>query len=315
MEPRFFSTAQLHQIGTRSRDWLLGLPQNCSSTSANTTRYALQTLLGLWLCEYGLLEDETFPASRVYACTLGQRLPENYAALMDVFSADPALLLFSLGILRFFAIQHAQLEIFVAHIGRLLQVHTDQSASEANDLFLTRFLLRQLQLHPSLSPCLLQKVSARDLINAENDLIKNVLQNIIAATQFGQIRLADSESLNILSALLPVLMLDHFCIYNLELGMQILRAMTYIQLHGQRGWQAGLAFLVAQQQRSGRFGFFAQEAAHMQLSVADAEQDCKIYLPHTVSFLWTIAEAAHPQFILAQSFQRAAANQQQSFVS
>jgi hypothetical protein len=309
MELRFFLASPLHQIGTRSRDWLLSLPQNCTFASANTTRYALQTLLGLWICEYGLLEDETFPASRSYACTLGQCFPADSDALMGVFSADPALMLFSLGILRFFNIRHAQLELFITHIGRLLQAHSDQSEGEANDLFLTRFLLRQLQLHPPLSSYPLQKVSARDLINAEGDRVKSVMQNIIAATQFGQIRLVDFDFLNILSSLLPVLMLDHFCAYNLEIGMQILRAMTYVQLHEQREWQAGLAFLVAQQHCSGRFGFFAQEAAQMHLSVSEAEQDCKIYLPHTVSFLWTIAEAAHPPFILAQSFQRAAAKQ------
>ncbi len=303
MESRFFSAVQLHQIGIRSRDWLLALQQRVYPASQFTTRYALQILLGLWICERGLLGDAEFSFTRSYAHKVCQYIPEGTDTVVGSLSSDPALVLFSLGILRFFNVYNSQIELFATHISRLLQEHSDQNDVEADELFLIRFLLQRLHLQPPLPPYFLREIPTRDLVNADDITIGNIIKNITAATQYGQsMPTMKTDFLRTLSSLLPVLMLDYFRLYNLEVGMQILRAMRYVHLHEHRGGEEGLKFLVAQQQRNGRFGFFAHEIAQLYLSEAASEPDFKVYLPHTVSFLWTIAEATHSQFILAQSF-------------
>src|SRR5258707_301157 len=100
----------------------------------------------------------------------------------------------------------------------------------------------------------------------------------------------------------PILMVHYFRIYNLELGMGLLRCMHYLDLCKNRSFYTGLNFLITQQQLEGRFGFLAQEISQLPISREQFEPDLNIYLPHTVSFLWTIAEITNPQFILANSF-------------
>ncbi|HEY4385985.1 MAG TPA: hypothetical protein VGN34_16130 [Ktedonobacteraceae bacterium] len=305
MESRFFSAAQLHQIGTRSRDWLLTLQQRADPAAHGSTNYAFQILLGLWICERGLLNDTELSSTRIYAHNIYQRIPKGNNFAIDLLSSDPALVLFSLGILRFFEIYDSPLERIAAHISTLLQEHSDQNELEANGLFLTRFLLQQLYLHAPLPSYSLQEISARDLLNADEVTIRDVVKNIVAATRYGQtlptLKMEKTDVLSILASLLPVLTLDYFRLYNLEIGMQILRAMRYLHLYENRGWRTWLQFLVAQQQPDGRFGFFAHELTQLHLS-GESEQDFRVYLPYTVSFLWTIAEVVRPQFTLAQSF-------------
>jgi hypothetical protein len=302
VESRFFSAAQLHQIGTRSRDWLLALQQRADPAAHGSIKYTLQILMGLWICEQGLLNDTELSTTRAYAHHLDQCILEGDNVTIDLLSSDPALVLFSLGILHFFAIYKSPLELFAAHISKLLQEHSDQNEIEANELFLTRFLLQQLYLHAPLRSYSLYAISARDLLNANEVAIRDIVKNIAAATRYGQtMPTMKTEETDILASLLPVLTLDYFRLYNLEIGMQILRAMRYLHLYEHRGWETWLQFLIAQQQPDGRFGFFAHELARLHLS-EETEQDFRVYLPHTVSFLWTITEVARSQFILVQSF-------------
>jgi len=303
MESCLFSATQLHQIGTRSRDWLRGLQHHSPPSSQFPIRHAFQILLGLWICEQGLLEHAEPSSTRRYAHKVGRYIPEDTDDVADLFSSDPTLALFSLGILRFFNIRNRQLELFATHLSRLLQEHSDQDDLEANELFLIRFLLQRLRLHSPLPSYSLKEIAPGDLINADDRTIGNVVKNITAATHYGQAAPATKKDfLQALSTLLPVLMLDYFRLYNLEIGMQILRAMRYLHPGENKGWEGGLKFLVAQQQYNGRCGFFAHEMAQLHMSEAKYEQDFQLYLPLTVSFVWTIAETAHSQFILAQSF-------------
>jgi hypothetical protein len=303
MESYLFSATQLHRIGTRSRDWLWELQHHSHPGSQFTIRHAFQILLGLWICEQGLLENTEPSSTRLYAYEVGQYIPEDADDVADLFSSDPTLALFALGILRFFNIHNSQLELFAVHLSRLLQGYCDQDDLEANELFLTRFLLQRLHLHSPLPPYSLKEFSTCDLVNADDITIGNVVKNITAATQYGQaMPTTKKDFLQALSSFLPVFMLNYFRLYNLEIGMQILRALRYLQPGKDRGLETGLKFLVAQQQHNGRFGFFAHEMAQLHISEAKYEQDFKLYLPLTVSFVWTIAETAHSQFILAQSF-------------
>ena len=303
MESCLFSATQLHQIGTRSRDWLRGLQYHSHAGSQFTIRHAFQILLGLWICEQGLLEGTGPSSTRRYAHKVSRYIPKDTDDVIGLFSSDPTLALFSLGILRFFNIHNRQLELFATHLSKLLQGHCDQDDLEANELFLTRFLLQRLRLHSPLPSYSLKEIATCDLVNADDITIGNVVKNITAATRYGQaMPTTKKDFLQALSSLLPVLMLSYFRLYDLEMGMQILRAMRYLYPGKNKGLEAGLKFLVAQQQCNGRFGFFAHEMAQLHMSEAKYEQDFKLYLPLTVSFVWTIAETAHSQFILVQSF-------------
>ncbi|WP_201360811.1 hypothetical protein [Dictyobacter formicarum] len=294
---------QVRSAGARARDWLIAAQDLIKSASTLNPRYAFQILVGLWICEQALIEDQSYPCTSSYTHKVCQCIPENMDEAQDFLYADPALVLFSLGILRFFDVHSDQIELFAAKISELLQGHVDQNEEEASELFLVRFLLRRLRLYPPLPAYTLRALTPSELIHADDATIDMLVKNIAAATQFGQVtRELKTDFMCTLSSLLPIIMLDYFRDYNLETGMQVLRCMRYLHLYENKSRRSGLNFLLAQQQADGRFGFFAYELTQLQSTEQQSSPDLYIYLPLTVSFLWTIAETAHPQFVLAQSF-------------
>jgi hypothetical protein len=305
MESRFLQPGQINLIGSRARDWLVGLQKLVDGHANATMRHALQILMGLWICERALLDDKAFSCTKSQlqnVCQCTASLEDGFTALLH---ADPPLVLLSTGILRFFNFQNIQLELFAQEISHMLQEHADHSDEEANELFVTRFLLHSLHLHASLPSYRMREMPACDLIQADDMVTRSLVTGITAATQYGQIMLTTGKNFaQALHAILPILMVHYFGIYNLELGMDLLRCLHYLNLHENRSFYTGLNFLIAQQQQGGHFGFLARETSPLPISGNQFELDLNIYLPHTVSFLWTLAEITNPQFILANSFSR-----------
>ena len=303
MESRSLVSKQVRSAGARARDWLLATQDLTKSASTLNPRYAFQTLVGLWICEQGLIEDQTFACTSAYTHKVCQCIPDVTEEAMEFLYSDPALVLFSLGILRFFDVHSSQIELFATKISELLQEHADQDEEEANELFLVRFLLRRLHLHAPLPAYTLHEMPADKLIYADDASVSMLVKNIMAATHYGQVtRGMETNFVQTLNSLLPVIMFDDFRTYNLEAGMQILRCMRYLHMYENRSRGAGLHFLLAQQQTDGHFGFLAYELNQLKTTEHLASPDLHVYLPLTVSFLWTIAETAHPQFVLTQSF-------------
>lgn len=303
MESRSLISEQVRSVGTRARDWLVAAQDLAEPAAALSPRYAFQILVGLWICEQGLIEDQSFPCTKPYTHKVCQCIPEGTDDVLDFLYSDPALVLFSLGILRFFDVHNSQLELFATKISALLREHPDQDEEEASELFLVRFLLRRLHLHAQLPAYNLHEMSPSALIHADDATIGMLIKHITAATQYGQVtRGMETNFTHTLSSLLPVIMLDYFRNYNLETGMQVLRCMRYLHLHKNRSRVPALNFLLAQQRTNGSFGFLAYELTQAKATGQLVSPDLYVYLPLTVSFLWTIAETAHPQFVLAQSF-------------
>lgn len=303
MEYRFLQSEQVRLISSRARDWLVGLQKRVDSNANCTIRNAFQILVGLWICERALLDDKEFSYTKSQVQNVYQCIASHTDVFTDLLHADPPLVLLSTGILHFFNVQNIHLELFAEKISQLLQEHTDQNEEEANELFINRFLLHGLHLHSPLPSYSIREMPACDLIQADDTVTRSLITDIAAATQYGQITLStEKKFVQALHSILPILMVHYFRIYNLELGMGLLRCMHYLDLCKNRSFDTGLNFLITQQQLEGRFGFLAQEISQLPISREQFEPDLNIYLPHTVSFLWTIAEITNPQFILANSF-------------
>jgi hypothetical protein len=303
MEYPFLQSEQLGVISSRVKDWLVALQRRASHTANFTLKNALQILVGLWICERALLDAEEFSYTKSQAQEVCQDIAPDTDIFTHLLHFDPPLVLLSTGILRFCKLRNEGLELFAEKISQLLQEHRDQDEAEANELFITRFLLHGLHLHPTLTAYSLPEISANDLILADDDATKALIINITAATQYGQVTLsAEEASVKPIHSILPILTIDYFRAYNLELGMQLLRCMRYLNLCENPSFYTSLNFLIAQQQPDGRLGFLAREITLSQISQEHFGYDLNIFLPHTVSFLWTIAEATNSQFILPKSF-------------
>ena len=306
MDYRFLPPEQVQLIATRSRDWLITLQKRTQGEAHFAQKHALYLLVGLWLCEKGLLADQECPYTRQQVQQVYQFLTSHASTHPDALYADPLLVLLSTGIMRSFDVQHETLEAFAQSISTLLQEHSDASIEEANELFPTRFLLHRLQRHPSLSTYTLREMPATALLQADETVVKALTTDITAVTRYGQSKLAlDTPFMHAVRAFLPIIMLDYFRVYNLEMGMHLLRCMAYLRHSDHRSVATGLHFLATQQHLDGRFGFFTHEISRLPGSSEHSkqrEEDFKIYLPHTVSFLWTLADVTNPDFSLCTSF-------------
>jgi hypothetical protein len=82
--------------------------------------------------------------------------------------------------------------------------------------------------------------------------------------------------------------------YDLETGALALRTLVYLRAGRRRPVRLAADYLVAQQQDDGRLGYLGREIA----KTADPrlDPDVEIYLPMTVSVLWSLAEALVPRF-------------------
>jgi len=304
MEQRFLSVEQIQSIGARTRAWLINLSQQAEEHPVCAIKQQLQILVGLWICERTLLQDDHCSATQAYIPHVSRHLAASNDIFTELLRADPPLVLLALGIVRFFHSHNQHLEAFAKQISQLLQTATDASELADNALFLTCFLLQRLEL-PTYQPAyVLQEMPTSTLSQTDDATVRTFAANIIAATHYGATELsAEVHFVQVVKVLLPTWMVYHLHQYHLESGMQLLRCMRYLRLWQHRSFRAGLHFLVAQQQQDGRFGFLGQEIAQTQSSNNDALiSDLLIYLPHTVSFLWTIAEATNPEFLLAGSF-------------
>lgn len=303
MECRFLPQEQIQSIGARARAWLIRLSQQAEMHSGCAIKQRLQILAGLWICERTLLQDNSLSATQAYLPLVSRHLTASNDIFTDLLHADPPLALLALGIMRFFHVHDQHFEAFATQISQLLQTTTDASDLADNALFLTCFLLQRLGLYARLPAYALQEMPTSTLLQTDDATVRAFAANIIAATQHGAIALSEETSfVRELKALLPTWMVYHLHQYHLEAGMQLLRCMRYLHLWQHRSFLAGLRFLVAQQQQDGRCGFLGQEIAQTPSSSDASMSDLLVYLPHTVSFLWTIAEAINPEFLLAGSF-------------
>jgi hypothetical protein len=303
LEYRFLSAERIKDLSTCARKWLVALQKERERKHHTALVATLQILSGLWICEKGLSDEGALSAIRTQIQIVLQQidtLPEISAALLH---AGPLLVLTSTGILHALQIQNRHLEAFASEIAHSLQCHTDQNDADANELFLTRFLLYRLHLHPPLCAYGFRELAAQELLLADERILRSLTTDIIAATQFGQIKIATrNQFFQTLTALLPTLIIDAFRGYHLERGMELLRCLRYLNVAKMRSIHTSVDFLLAQQQSCGKFGFFAPDLALLQSSATSFELDLKIYLPYTISFLWTLAEIVQPAFTLVTSF-------------
>ncbi len=98
-----------------------------------------------------------------------------------------------------------------------------------------------------------------------------------------------------LASALPALCVSHAIDWDIEAVSTFLRASAYLGLTQTSGCQWALSWLLAQQQRDGRFGLLAPEAKKLGRECSD----WTLYFHSTVNAIWCLAEVQKPGFLAA----------------
>ncbi len=285
--------------GARARTWFLELHEDRSAETRIPLASVLQCLAGCWICEQLLVAEARKPDVQSFADQVERRLKgQEQQAFSALMGCDAALVCLCAGILRALDRRSEHLERFVQQLALSLQGHEDNDP----DLFATRFLLHDLGLQSDPGPYHIhspQLESGTNLFLVDESAIASMAAAIAASTAYGKRPpSAQPELLEQLKAVLPVWMLYYFRQYNIEMGTLLLRAMNYLRLSQDKAVEEGLAFVFAQQQPDGRFGFFAPEVSNLRSKGRDLNDLIDLYLPITVSCLWAIAEVTLEGFSL-----------------
>jgi hypothetical protein len=293
--------------GSRARAWLFNIYERAADR--HSIADILQILVGCWLCDRCFETGDDVLACRSLAREISRRLDTDFAnqeAVPTLLRCDAALLLLSVGILRAVGHESSVLEKFIGHVASSLENVPAQTGGNA-ELYATRFLLHRLRaLAVGPAPHTLEASAlpaGATLVQLDGPLVRSLAVEIAAATSYGERPLSDDPELEQTVALaVPVWTMFYLRQYHLDLGSVLLRAMTYLNLRGDRAFPTALGFLLAQQQVDGHFGFLAPEIARMRALKPDMDEAFDLYLPLTVSCLWAIAEAMHRDFTLFRSF-------------
>lgn len=271
-----------------------------------------QSLVGCWICEkaLALATNEDLPCTLSLAQEIQRHLDHKEQDPVSAFlQCDAALLLVSVGILRALHCASESLEFFIQNLLTSTKMHIPQKQlqEQSVELFTIYLLLNQLRLYEApgeytfhFPPAFLQM----NVFQVEDALIRSLAAEIAAATNHGQKTLiAEQEALSQLVVGLPIWTLFYLRQYNLEMGALLLRTMSYLHMKEDTAFQMGLSFICDQQQLAGYFGFLGLEVSKLRMGKVNSSFDevLDLYLPLTLSCLWTIAEAIPPNFVLFRS--------------
>jgi hypothetical protein len=297
---------QMSFIGTRARTWLLASSELIDTNHNVPITSIFQLLIGSWICEEVFIKDAKQTATVSLASKVHRWLDlEEQTAFSALMNSDAALIFLSAGILRTVGKENPIIESFIQQIASEIQMSKDQDDSEFMQLFATRYLLHKLRLHPdpmhAIAP--LRNNIDTNLFQADELEIRTLAGNLATTTAYGQRPpSAEPAFLEQLVVVLPIWMLYYFRQHNLEIGTLILRAMNYLHLKKDKAFQMGLDFVLAQQQLDGRFGLLGPEISRLRSTKQDFGEIFELYLPLTISCLWTVAEAADPNFKLFRDY-------------
>jgi hypothetical protein len=259
-------------------------------------------LLGVWLCERAVSARNASPALRDLVEKVVNRL-RNQAEVgsFDPFAYDAKLLLMCHRILVPFGYRATPIDAFASQVAAALRANGDIPPRYIGEALLLSQVGHEISIP---APVALPRETAGaplDLLLADGQGLRRISDEISWATHFGRDRFkAAPEVHNQLQRILTVVLLQSLRDYDLEMAAILLRAVCYLGQPADHTLSEAVAFIVNQQRADGRFGYLAVEIEGLRrASGVDAfDASGKVYLPVTVSCVWSLAEATLPGFRL-----------------
>lgn len=281
----------------KASNWLTMLEKSHSNLTLNPL---LQILLAKWTV------GQAVQSRKMGVHGTAKRLvnyieSECQRDISTLGSVDAALVLLCLGVVRKLGLHSPSLEGYAIRCAETIKAET---SINVDPYFCTYLLTRLglLQHKPSKKTMELQIELGNDWFRADQVFIYRISKIVAYSTKFGKAKPnLETNTLAYLKAGVEMWMLNSLYRYNLELGSLLLRDMIYLRMRKEQSFREGLGFIVTQQQFDGRFGFFGPEISKLHSIRSQFNEDLELYLPITLSCLWTIAESKG-SFLLFDSF-------------
>ncbi len=278
---------------SQSMFWLERLMEDKDTNHRRSETEILQLILGHQIC--AACNDPPVDGVDEIRSLLQEFDEEN--SDLNLANCDPLLALLVNSVLKNQNYSSLKLNKFAQEVSLLLINDVSLTEEDNADLFPTRFLLKKMGFNVSLKDSFLLKERPLDFwVKADESMMHAIANEVCAATVFGTKKLPCSEAtLEMLKTAFSAWTLNSLYEYKLDLGAFLGRTLSYLDSVDPRTTNEVYQFILFQQQPDGRFGYLANEASKMK-SKKDFNEKYDLYLPVTVSCLWTIAEMQNSKF-------------------
>lgn len=264
-------------------------------------RYQLQALFGLWLADKaGILSAGSWVDARASE-TRDAVAHECERGSFDPYTYDAKLLLLCHMAMRERGFASAHLGAFCNEIADAMEgmsVIPRRLAGEA-------LLLESMGETPIGETGRIEAgfpALGGSLLRADSASLREICSSIAALSLFGARALTSRDTASF-SVTMPIVLLQKLREYDLTLAASVLRALKYLSVNAREEIEFATEYLICQQQMDGRFGYYARELSE-KARLENADLD--LYLPVTVSVLWSLIEAWVPGFSLVERRNEAA---------
>jgi hypothetical protein len=278
--------------------WIEGVH---NSNSSHPLNFQFYLLLEKWIA-YNTMPNVTIKDVRHIAIPISERvtktLDQNSDALKDV---DIGLTFIGLGILRNLKIDNVGLEKFLQVSNLALNNHSPASSKELIDLLPMAYLFDSLGYQSNLTIDATELVT-NNLLFSDGNNVKGICNIVSFLTGYGRLRTNLSSNFrSVIQSNLQIHCLNALCNYDLENALELLRTLNYLRMRPEKSLVQMLDFLLDQQRSDGRLGYYGNQPSVAQYDHTKFSIVLKLYLPITVSAIWTFAEIAYKNFSVLNS--------------
>ena len=160
----------------------------------------------------------------------------------------------------------------------------------AEEFYAARMLLAAVGLFSEPLPS--ASIFAPDLsslLMGDEKTTRNLTSRIESLTCYGTYSINASVELDVV---LECLMMAALRRYNMELASTLLRSLLYLGKREGLALRTALQFILNSHNADGSFGFFDEEIKQLRKDGPEPYASLRIYLPVSLSCLWTLAEAS-----------------------
>ena len=278
----------IQDIFSKSMSWLESQTEKINKNRNPTDSEILQLALGYQICQsyLGKKPNNINRTMQSFVSEIDKKETE-----IDSSTCDPLLALLVNSVLKGQNLTSLRLNNFTQAVSKVMQGDTLNQAQGNADLFQTLFLLNKMGSIKSTPQQITLKDRPTDFwVKADEPIMRSIGAEVAGATVFGSMNPSCSEiTLKTLQTAFSAWALHTLYELNLNLGTFLARTLNYLGSDEQTINEL-YQFLLFQQQPDGRFGYLANEAYKMRTLGHAFSEEFELYLPVTVSCLWTLAE-------------------------
>lgn len=282
----------------RSHHWISSVFPDLSYRSCSY-QSLLYLLLSEWIF-YNAIDTHNVHLLYHKIGTIKDKLEVNCPDAIDI-NSNLILILLSTAILNRLNLESQSLQKFAKKVTNVLHKYKAKTNIEEISLFTSRFLSQKIDsqyrfYHDAHS------LSSNEIrqIYADKNLLHCLSNYVSERTAFGRRRISLKCKNNLYLAVLSLL-LHSLCEYQLDKSFLLMRTLVYLGIIKTKSFKQCLDFIMCQERTDGRLGYFGIESSQLRTISPQINVLNDLYLPVTVSGLWTIAEIINPYFRLFDS--------------